>query len=620
MESYQAKEANRASELSGFQDRLARRTFLSVFSSRVGERSISSVSTTENSVSATQAVLHQSRRDNVSWRVALIFVALTATAVIAPFRFLGNPSGHDIQFHFSSWMEAARQWRQGIFYPRWAEWANWGFGEPRFIFYPPLSWMLGAAFGSLLPWKMVPGAMIWTSLVIAGMSMWTLAREWLPGRESIAAAAFFAAGPYHIVMSYYRSDFAELLGAAFFPLLFWGAARIAQGSVNALPPLAVAFAAVWLCNAPAGVIATYLLILALLVACVAMRKIQPLLCGGGAMAAGFALAGFYIVPAAYERQWVRISDALVVSLQPIHNFLFARDNELGFLQFNMRVTRVAMGMMIVTLAAGICAARRRHSLGPLWWMLCAVAALATFLMFRPSLFLFRLLPELSFIQFPWRWMDALAVPLAFSVAAASGAFRRRWTFWLIVGCAAAGIVATATTVGRDTWWDGKDAAYLQRGIQAGHGYDGMDEYAPLGVSHWDLPGEPADIDDKDAPPPKETPRVEGVDAETGDLVPLKNVSVRYEAWAPELKNFTVSSNAPASFAVRLLNYPAWEVKIEGAREQPGYVPVTGQMVLPVAAGTHRIEIRFRRTWDRLVGAILSLLAAATLLAFRWRTV
>jgi hypothetical protein len=108
----------------------------------------------------------------------------------------------------------------------WAEVANWGFGEPRFVFYPPGSWMLGAALGSLLPWKVVPLFFVWLVLIGAGLSMFLLARESMPRQQAALAAMLFAANPYHLLLVYYRSDFAELLASAFFPLLLWGVMRI----------------------------------------------------------------------------------------------------------------------------------------------------------------------------------------------------------------------------------------------------------------------------------------------------------------------------------------------------------------------------------------------------------
>ena len=41
-------------------------------------------------------------------------------------------------------------------YPHWVASANYGAGEPRFVFYPPLSWMLGAMLGVMLPWTWTP--------------------------------------------------------------------------------------------------------------------------------------------------------------------------------------------------------------------------------------------------------------------------------------------------------------------------------------------------------------------------------------------------------------------------------------------------------------------------------
>src|SRR5271156_2262148 len=153
----------------------------------------SSVTTKPASQPASHASAH-------SPRVALLLVALAATAVIAPMFFLGNASGHDFQFHLASWMDVAGQWREGILFPRWAEWANWGFGEPRFIFYPPASWTIGAFLGVLLPWMIVPGAYVWLALVVAGLSMWNFARGWLPEPQAIAAAALYMVNPYNLVI------------------------------------------------------------------------------------------------------------------------------------------------------------------------------------------------------------------------------------------------------------------------------------------------------------------------------------------------------------------------------------------------------------------------------------
>ena len=209
----------------------------------------------------------------------LLVIAVTAFAVEIPFFFFGTPSGHDVEFHLYSWLDVLAQWRQGIIFPRWAALAHFACGEPRFLFYPPASWNLGAALSAILPWTMAASVYIWIALVAAGVSMFVLARRWLGRRDAIFAAALYAANPYHLVIVYWRSAFAELLASCLVPLLLLLVLKAAEGERRVIVPLSLVLAAAWLTNAPAAVMIHYSF--ALLILFFAWQKRSPRLLVGG---------------------------------------------------------------------------------------------------------------------------------------------------------------------------------------------------------------------------------------------------------------------------------------------------------------------------------------------------
>jgi 6-pyruvoyl-tetrahydropterin synthase related domain len=543
------------------------------------------------------------------WLLALGVSLGTALLVIAPFFWLGNASGHDFGFHAASWLDAAGQWKEGIFFPRWTEWANHGFGEPRFIFYPPLSWMLGAALSFVVRWNAVPGVFIVIVETVAGLCSFALARRFLPRNAALFGAACYAANPYALLIVYMRSDFAEQLACALMPLVVLTALQLCglvenrRGSVSrAMALFALVFAAVWLSNAPAAVISSYSVALLFAWAALEKKSMQPLWRGAGGLALGFALASFYLLPAAYEQRWVNIGQVLSLGLQPADNFLYTMGNDPEHNVFNWIASSVAVLLLVMTGIAAIAAlqrtAREQESddRKKLWRVLLVLCAAAAILMVRQSAFLWLYLPKLRFVQFPWRWMAIVAVPYAYFSAAAMMRQRVRWIWCVVVLVAVCG---TATLLVKKTWWDSDDIPSLQEAIANDQGFEGTDEYDPVGDDHTNLPEKWA--------------RAQVLPAEeSGGRAP--DAEIRIERWTAEERVVRVISTEPLRVALRLMDYPAWRVEVNRKAVTPEHAENNGEMIVALAPGTQRITARFVRTPDRTLGSAISLLGVLTLLA------
>jgi len=554
-----------------------------------------------------------------SWLIALFLSVLASLALLLPFFWLGSASGHDFEFHVASWLDVAYQWKHGILFPRWTAWTNYGFGEPRFIFYPPLSWMLGAALTFILPISLVPAAFILLTQSLAGMSAFFLLRRIAGKTPAYLGAVFYAANPYALLVSYIRSDFAEQLACAIFPLLLLATLRLfglleeEQPRPARIVSFAVPFAAVWLCNAPAGVIASYSVALLLVWAALTQRSWRLVLRGAIGLSMGFGLAGFYLVPAAYEQRWVNIGQALSSGLLPVQNFLFTRTADVEHTWFNWISSFCALALVGLTALTALFSGRFAKKLSSLevgpsvWRALLLLATLATLMMFRLTAPLWDLFPKMRFVQFPWRWMSIVAVICSCFLAAAIE--RRRGWLWFVV------VVVLSFPFGyfltQNTWWDPDEMPTQQAAIKSGTGYEGVDEYDPLGDDHLDLP--------------KHASLASILPPETQDSMGITLAGkIQIETWETSTHKVFVESPVPARVALRLLNYPAWQVTVNGKPVAPEKPDDLDQMLVPIAAGKSEILVRFVRTRDQTAGIALSiftsLLAAGLLVPVKSRRV
>jgi hypothetical protein len=520
----------------------------------------------------------------------LLAIASAAFAIEIPFLFFGTPSGHDVEFHLYSWLEVLSAWKHGVWLPRWAAMANFGYGEPRFIFYPPASWTLGAIISAVVPWRFGSPVYIWLALVLAGSSMFVLVRRWLPRTDAIFAAVLYAVNPYHLIIVYWRSAFAELLASCLVPLLFLFVLKAADGERRAWLAISLVLAGAWLTNAPAAVMIHYSLAPLILFFAWQRRSPKLLLVGAGAVLLGACLAAFYLVPAIYEQKWVNIGEAISVGSRPQDNFLFIHTTDRDHDAFNRIVSWIAVLEIAATFIAAWAARRWRKSRPELWNGFVAWAAVCSVAMFPVTAILWKYLPKLEFMQFPWRWL--LCLSLLFALLVTIG-FRRWWMRASICALAVV-VIALAWVRIQEPWWDNRaDLKEMQDNMTDQIGYEGTDEYTPVGA-------DPSAID-KTA----WKVRVDGT----------AHAAIHVYKWDPESKYFTADMSSRDLLALKLFAYPAWRVEVNGRTVQTAQRESTGQILVPVEAGMNRVQITFARTWDRKLGGWISLITAIFLAVF-----
>jgi hypothetical protein len=536
----------------------------------------------------------------------LALICAEAGIAALPLAWRGTSCGHDFDFHLESWMEVLREGRQGVVYPHWAASANYGVGEPRFVFYPPLSWMLGALLSLFMPWIRVPLVFTMVALAAVGASFFRMVREWMPEENAALAACLYVVNPYVLFVAYERAAYGELLAGAWMPLLVLCALR----AEPAMLELAVVVAGLWVTNAPAAVMGCYALAVIVAVAVVRERRWSLIGRAAGGATLGLGLAGFYLVPAVYEQRWVEIHRAIGEGMRVEESFLFGHTGE----AFHDQVLRTASWIAVVVLTATVVAAvlsYRARKRGPLWGALVALAAVIACLLLPFSDVVWRDAPEMRFLQFPWRWLLVLSLVLAGLVGLAlKGAGTRRANL-LRVGA----VVAVAVCVSGVAWvyfWqpcDDEDNVRAQVATFRDSGFEGTDEYTAAAADNdaiqQDLPRirllRAADGDEGNSAAGA-NPEWQGGGA---DLLPSE---VQIRRWDVERMSATVRSGA--GFAVlRVMDYPAWRVTVNGAPVDSRPWRDDGLMVVPVAAGVSQIDVRYGATPDVWAGRILSLAAA-----------
>jgi hypothetical protein len=227
---------------------------------------------------------------------------------------------------------------------------------------------------------------------------------------------------------------------------------------------------------------------------------------------------------------------------------------------------------------------------------------------------------MKFLQFPWRWLlalslvDCVLVSMALDRGSAPGAPTKRARWPAIVAFA---IIVAMTLGGAILFFqpcDDEDAVAAQlAAFRLGQGTEGTDEYTPVGVDNTAVQQQlplvrvlRAAEDDTADSTQVQNPVWRAGDAGT---IPAKVESKRESG-----EHWEVSVVTPeAGYAVlRLMDYPAWRVTVDGRPTSRRPLREDGLMAVAVTAGSHAIDVQWTATRDVIAGREISAIALLAL--------
>lgn len=547
-------------------------------------------------------------------RAHLILITAAGLFLAAPAVIFGFPAHtHDGWIHALWLTHFSEQLWGGDPYPRWLSDLNGGLGSPAFFFYPPIPYYLSSLlkpfFGSDEQGWLRLGLMAAFALIASGWSAYLWLNRIAGRNVACAAAILFVAAPYHTIADLYiRGAFAELFAFVWAPLIFYFAHRINDGERLAPIGLAVSYALLVASHLPtAMIIPPFPIGYALFTAKPEERKKSALLTLA-AMALGLGLSAIYLLPAVTMREFVSMQELMKPDVRFEKWFIFGSLWPQGLrahLDWIVASALIAAGCAFFVSSFDQDEQARQER----WfWMIAAL--IVVFLMTPLSSPVWRALPLLQNIQFPFRFNTILA--LAVSALLALGFHSMNKSGKRIRICR--GIVALIAL-----FWLIATPALAWRGYKTHHqfsaprsqlvGYD-LDalEYRPRWV-------------DRDR-------FIVQAGKASGDadrmFVSEGKAEAKIETWRPGKIVLSVRSEAGAKLDVRQYFFPGWQARTLGndyqLSAQPA--PVSGLLRFIAPAGDHRIELRLvparAEQAGKIISAISLAMACLLIIRSRWR--
>ncbi len=562
-------------------------------------------------------------------------VLILAVPVVQPLLGQRLTAGYDNVLHLWRALEVDALLDVGILYARWQPHMVFGYGYPMLLFNPPLSALLAVIFHRLgLGWAASVNGVFVVGTLFSGLTTWLLVREFWGEGAGLVAAVVMLTLPFHAYVNFHRASMSEALAWAFPGLILWGLYRWQKyGQRLGFVAVSGGLTAMLLTHDASTYLFLPLLIVAVVALALAHRSWRSrgvfslpffVRLGRGvlALALGIGMAAFFWLPSVLERghvQFERVLDYPYAASFVALDYLLEPPRVADPSLLNPWLPKgigLLPGILILLSPLAWWRAEREQRF---WLGGIGLVTLGCVWLTTPYAWpIWRRIPLLRYLHFPWRFLSPAAIGLA--ILAGAGAYLiSRFTLYVSrfmpyvsrftfhVSLLLPSILIVALILGSLGWLYPPHTALPQPATIPGMlayertvgllGGTTFGELLPRWVQR--LPEEPLLDDDLSAG--QEPVRLRPSDLPQGahilraDYRPLRA---------------TIELKTPTAFRARYLAfyYPGWRVTVDGDPVDIAPTDPEGLIAFDIPPGRHTIHVRFGETPLRLVADAISIIS------------
>jgi hypothetical protein len=517
-----------------------------------------------------------------------------------PMLVLGIPYGPDTPSHLRFATSFALSLYDGNLFPAWQSFANFGYGDASFRVYSPAIYYLFAFFqAATSDWYQT--TLLTFSLLILlsafGIYYWLRAAGFSATQASLASLLYLFS-PFHSNELFQSAMIAQYAAGPLLAFIFGAIEKLSRndmdraGRTRSLLVLAAAYGALIYTHIAMTMMAALVIPLYVVLRTERKERKKVLLFTCSGLMLGVMLSAAYWTRLVAELHWIKAD-----TIKPGERYNYA--SNFLFSAFTTDSMNVWYPGLIALATLGMCIAawtsfRLSSNSGSQrrWFLTTSAVALFSFLMATPlSQPVWRLLPKLGSIEFPWRWLSVMSLA-ACGLAGASlpnlvAIIKQPAKRPLALAAVGLIVVAIAFTISYPI----RNGLYLRpaefRNVVASLNQEpGLEEWLPAGAN------------------------IELARKGPDSLAVSDNGRVtEVVSWMPEARHLHVAEGTSAMLRIRTFYYPLWKAHSASGLQLSTTQAGDGALLVNIPSGAATdVFVTFERPLRERVADAVSLIA------------